>query len=117
MFNIGPVEFVAIGVIALLVFGPDRLPEIARNVAKFVGRFRQEAGRSIDELRRAAGVEDLEDEIRSIRGELTGARDEISGAVKHPMDELKEVARGGPTAEKRALRTADAPPPMDPEAT
>jgi TatA/E family protein of Tat protein translocase len=41
MFNLGPFELVAIFVVALLVFGPDRLPEMGRQVGKAVRDFRK----------------------------------------------------------------------------
>ena len=47
MFNIGFPELFVVAVLTLLVFGPDRLPELARNAAKFISRFRSEASKSI----------------------------------------------------------------------
>jgi sec-independent protein translocase protein TatA len=41
MFNLGPLELVAIFVVALLVFGPDKLPEIGRQVGRAVREFRR----------------------------------------------------------------------------
>ena len=41
MFNLGPLELVAIFVVALLVFGPDKLPEMGRQVGKAVREFRK----------------------------------------------------------------------------
>ena len=41
MFNIGPEEIVLILVIALIVFGPKRLPEIGRTVGKSLREFRK----------------------------------------------------------------------------
>ena len=41
MFNLGPLELVAIFVVALLVFGPDKLPEIGRQVGRGVREFRR----------------------------------------------------------------------------
>jgi sec-independent protein translocase protein TatA len=53
--NIGPLELLVIGVIALLVLGPARLPEAARAV-----------GRGMRELKEAvAGEDDEEPEKRS----------------------------------------------------
>jgi TatA/E family protein of Tat protein translocase len=54
--NIGPQEIILILVIALIVFGPSRLPEIGRTV-----------GKSLREFRRATS---------GIRDELTGGLDE-----------------------------------------
>jgi Tat protein translocase TatB subunit len=41
MFNLGPFELVAIFVVALLVLGPDKLPEMGRQVGKAVREFRK----------------------------------------------------------------------------
>lgn len=41
MFNLGPLELVAIFVVALLVFGPQKLPEIGRQVGRAVREFRK----------------------------------------------------------------------------
>lgn len=47
MFNIGSGELVVIAVVALLVLGPKRLPELARGLGKFMREFR----RQTDEVR------------------------------------------------------------------
>ncbi|NMO21254.1 Sec-independent protein translocase protein TatB, partial [Pyxidicoccus fallax] len=47
MFNIGAGEMVLILVVALLVLGPQRLPELARGIGKFMREFR----RQTDEVR------------------------------------------------------------------
>lgn len=41
MFNIGPWELILILVIVLIVFGPGRLPEVARSLGKAVNEFRR----------------------------------------------------------------------------
>ncbi len=41
MFGIGGFEFLLILLFAFLVFGPDKLPEIARTAGELIGRFRQ----------------------------------------------------------------------------
>jgi sec-independent protein translocase protein TatB len=41
MFNLGPFELVAIFIVALLVFGPDKLPEMGKQVGKAVREFRK----------------------------------------------------------------------------
>lgn len=41
MFNLGPFELVAIFVVALLVFGPEKLPEMGKQVGKAIREFRK----------------------------------------------------------------------------
>jgi len=41
MFGIGPAELVVVLVIALLVFGPKRLPEIGRSIGAAMRQLRQ----------------------------------------------------------------------------
>lgn len=40
MFGIGSTEFVIIGLFVLLIFGPDKLPELARTAGRFMKDFR-----------------------------------------------------------------------------
>ena len=40
MFNVGPLELIVVLIIALIVLGPQRLPEVARSVGKGMREFR-----------------------------------------------------------------------------
>lgn len=44
MGNFGPAEMLVIGIFALLVFGPQRLPEMARQVGKAIREFKKISG-------------------------------------------------------------------------
>lgn len=57
MFNIGPLELIIILVVALLVVGPARLPDMGRTIGKSLREFR----RAQDEVRRSLEF-DLEDD-------------------------------------------------------
>ena len=110
----GPQELLVIAVVALLVFGPDRLPEVARNAAKWLARIRAETTRSVDEIKRAAELEGLDREWRDVSSELRGAREELrrpftTGSARRPVD-----GRMAPTS---SVRPDDRPPPVDSEAT
>lgn len=47
MFGIGLTEMIVIGIIALVLIGPDQLPDVARTI----GRFLNELRRSTDEIK------------------------------------------------------------------
>lgn len=60
MFGIGPMELVLILVVALLVFGPKRMPELARTLGRGMGEFR----RASAELRQSLALDDLQKDLR-----------------------------------------------------
>lgn len=75
-FGIGTMEMAVIVIIALVVFGPGRLPEIMG-----------EAGRMLRELRRQTReiTGDFEESVREVRTTMTDVR----GEMKSTMDEIR----------------------------
>ena len=59
MFGIGGEELIIIGLLFLVIFGPSKLPQMARDL----GRFVNEARRSVDEFKGELMLDD-EDEDR-----------------------------------------------------
>jgi sec-independent protein translocase protein TatA len=55
--NIGPAELVVIFVVALLVFGPTKLPEIGRQVGKAIREFRKVQSSLTDDFKDAFSEE------------------------------------------------------------
>jgi len=49
-FNIGPMELLFILVLALIIFGPGKLPEVARGLGKAINDFRRASQGLTDEL-------------------------------------------------------------------
>lgn len=62
MFGVGMPELLVIFVVALIVLGPNRLPEIARMLGKAMGEFRKATSGLNDELENARAM--LEEEAR-----------------------------------------------------
>ena len=87
MFGVGAPEMVVIGLLLLVVFGPGKLPVMARDF----GRFVSEARRSVEEFK-----EDLVSEVE-VGGEPRKSREakerrELEGNVR--PEEGEAVARG-----------------------
>lgn len=59
MPQIGPLEILVVGVIALIVFGPKRLPELARSMGRALAEFRRQAGELRAEF--SAGIDDVDE--------------------------------------------------------
>jgi TatA/E family protein of Tat protein translocase len=51
MFQVGPLELLVVGIIALLVLGPSRLPDAARAMGKGMREFRSALSDDDDEDR------------------------------------------------------------------
>ncbi|MDQ3531851.1 MAG: twin-arginine translocase TatA/TatE family subunit [Actinomycetota bacterium] len=64
MPQLGPLEIMAVAVIALIVFGPQRLPEIARTLGRMISEFKRQANDLTSEFKSGLdlNVEDDDDE-------------------------------------------------------
>ena len=112
-------ELLMLGVLALLIFGPDRLPSMAYKAGQMITRFKSEAAGTLDELKAAAELEDFAAAARDLRE--TGDDLRRSVDVKGMTAELSGVAAGVGGAMKPKSATmsavgADAAPPFDPDA-
>lgn len=67
--NLGFGEMLVLGILALVVFGPEKLPEAARNAGQMIARLRREANSTLDEFRRSADLA----ELRALRNEVREA--------------------------------------------
>ncbi len=66
MFDVGFTELVMIGLVALLVVGPERLPELVRTAGRWIGRAQRLARELRTELERDAGTQELKQIQRDI---------------------------------------------------
>lgn len=76
MFDLGMMEILVIGMVALIVVGPKDLPGLFRTVGNFVGKMKgmaREFQRSMDSAAKDAGVSEAMDDIKSAAGGLKKA--------------------------------------------
>jgi sec-independent protein translocase protein TatA len=82
--SIGPMELILIFVIALLVFGPKKLPEIGRSVGKALREFKKTS----DEIKGRIEEEIEASEIKDIRKDIQSGVDGIKSEVKSFTDDI-----------------------------
>ncbi len=112
MFGVGLPEFLVIFVVAILVFGPDRLPEFARQAGRLVRQVRQFTQAARDDLRTELGPEFADLELRDLDPRQM-VRKHILDAMDEDPDESSTVpVRPGLRPLERGER-----PPYDAEAT
>lgn len=90
MFDIGFSELVAIGLIALIVLGPKRLPEVARTAGRWMGQLRRFIADVKSDLDREIHTEDLT-ELRKLKDELTQTRQLMQNTSGELIQGFSEV--------------------------
>ena len=104
MGSLGPAEILVILVVALIVLGPERLPEAARKVGQFVGEMRRIGAGFQAELRDAMYVPPSADATAP-------SYDSISGAGSPPAP----GAPPGPSADTPVAPAPEPPPAARPD--
>ena len=103
MLNVGPLELLVVLAVALIVVGPERLPELARSVGRVLRQFREVQ----DEVRNmvSSGVDDdIRDaaaEFRKVTGSITRATD-VKGVVRRVERSIQEPTVPSPTRPRAA---------------
>jgi len=142
ILGIGFPELILIFIIALMVFGPRRLPEIAAKVGKTVADLRNMSSGLLTEWQReiavATRVEELEktrqeldqikQDLKQTQGELAAEASDQVKELKETRKELEEATQQSPPAPKEtsadtspqvenAIKPPSAPPHPAPPAT
>lgn len=111
MFGVGLSEIAVILLIAVLVFGPDRLPDLAKQAGSFARQAKKMATNARDELRDELGPEYADLELRDL-DPRTIVRKHIVEAMNADEDEDDEEV----PESQRELVPGELPP-YDAEAT
>lgn len=106
MFDVGLLELAVIALVAVIVLGPDRLPDLARQAAQLLHRARGLAHNARDELRSELGPDYADLQLRDL--------DPRTIVRKHLSEAMADVDRG--QAQEPTLPEGQVPP-YDVEAT
>lgn len=135
LLDINAPEFLLLLVLAVILFGPERLPDLARKAARVVRYIRTMAGSAQQQLSQELGQEvdfrdlnprtfvqkhlldEVEPIIADVKNEITDVRSTVTGTTKDvtaAINGAKEISPGGP---QDVLAEAPARTPYDVEAT
>ena len=85
MFDIGFSELLVIGVVALIVIGPEKLPRVARTVGHLAGRLQRYVSDVKADINREIELE----ELRKMRDSMQQAASNFESSVKSEMDKTE----------------------------
>jgi sec-independent protein translocase protein TatB len=110
VFDIGLGELAVIAFIAVLVFGPDKLPELAKQAGRFLHQAKTFANAARDELRTELGPAYSDLELRDL--------DPRTIVRKHVIEAMEDAeAEASPQQNGHRPLAAGEIPPYDVEAT
>ena len=111
MFDIGIGELLILGVLGLLVFGPERLPRAAADAGKWIRQIKQMAHNAKTDLADSAGI-DLTETMDAVKGLTDLHPRKIATSLMADDPEPKSKSKGTTSP------TPDQPrPAFDPDAT
>ena len=83
MFDIGFWEMAFIGVVALIVIGPERLPGVARTVGHWVGKGRRMLNEVKTDIKKEIKEQDLQD-LKNLKQEFGSVTSDIKSVTDNP---------------------------------
>jgi len=112
MFDIGFSELLVIGIVALVVIGPEKLPRLARTLGHLAGRLQRYVSDVKSDISREMELEDLKkmrDSLQqtasgfesSVKSELAKTETDLNQSVQSVVEDKKEETKA-PEAAKKA---------------
>ena len=90
MFDIGFSELVVVGVVALIVIGPERLPKVARTAGHLLGRFQRYAASVKSDISREMQMEELRKVGEGFKESVESAVNDVQSQANVVDDYLKD---------------------------
>ncbi|MBT8430136.1 MAG: Sec-independent protein translocase protein TatB [Gammaproteobacteria bacterium] len=89
MFDVGLLELLLVGIVALLVVGPERLPKLARTAGMWLGRGRRFIGSVKDDIDRELKADELRSILEKQKQKQNNPLHEIVEDTKKDFEKIK----------------------------
>jgi len=109
MFDIGFWELVLVGVVALVVVGPERMPKLAYTAGKWLGKGRAALASVKAEIDREIKSE----ELKRILEEQKQSLNSFHEVIEETSSTLRDFKNNADEALRDAQQAAATPPPAD----
>ena len=93
MFDVSFTELMLIGVVALVVIGPERLPKVARTVGHLLGRAQRYVTDVKSDIQREIDLDEmnkLKKQMDDAASSLQASMRETSSSIKQPLEEAQK---------------------------
>lgn len=117
MFDIGFSELMVIGVVALLVLGPERLPKVARTAGHLLGRLQRYVSDVKSDIHREMQLDELKKLQEEARKTAMEFESSVKGEVASLESGLSSVVGSATASVEELNRSIAAPVPADDEAS
>lgn len=87
MFDIGFSELLVIGIVALVVIGPERLPKVARTLGHLLGR----AQRYVNDVKADINREMQLDELKKLQTQVTESARSLEDSVRKEYESARNA--------------------------
>src|SRR3954468_11715083 len=94
MFDIGFSELMVIGVVALIVIGPEKLPRVARTVGHLLGRMQRYVSDVKADINREIELEELRKMRDSMQKAATDVQTSVDAELNKTADDLNRAVEG-----------------------
>lgn len=88
MFDIGFAEMVIIGIVALLVIGPERLPSVARKAGTYFARVKRFVNNVRSDVEREFRTDELQKMLQQQKDELQSLKDTVNETVRETKKDI-----------------------------
>ncbi|HCG39335.1 MULTISPECIES: Sec-independent protein translocase protein TatB [Stutzerimonas stutzeri subgroup] len=105
MFDIGFTELLLVGLVALMVLGPERLPGAVRTTGLWVGRLKRSFSNIKAEVEREIGADEIRRQLHNER--ILDLEREMKQSIMPPTSSTSSSTTTPPRTENTASETAD----------
>jgi len=117
VFDIGFSELMVIGLVALIVIGPERLPRVARTIGHLAGRLQRYVADVKADINREVDLGELHRMRDSVQQAASGIENSVQAELDKTENELNAAASEASEASGAAASEAAAEIPGIPEKT